>query len=147
MANRITPAEAAEKWGRRMSQAGPDYQAGINRVTEAPGVAASRNVQGYQQGVMDSITNGKWAANTAAVPLEDWRNAALTKGSQRLTTGAAAAVNKVQAAHERIAPMLDRAAAKISSMPRASTADRIARMVAHATEMNAAANASRGRRR
>lgn len=144
---RPTPAESAEKWARRMGQAGPDYTAGINRVTEAPGVAASRNVAGYQNGVMEAITNGKWAANTAAVPLEEWRNAALTKGAQRLTAGAAAAVGKVQAAHERIGPMLDRAAGKIANMSRATTADRIQRMVAHAQEMNAAAQANRGRRR
>jgi hypothetical protein len=143
---RPSPQEISEKWSRRMAQAGPDYQAGINRVTEAPGAAAARNVQGYQQGVMDAITNGKWQQNVGAVPLEDWRQAALTKGSQRLTTGAAQAVGKVAAAHERIGPMLDRAASKIANMPRATVADRIQRMVAHATEMNAAANSGRRRR-
>lgn len=143
---RPSPQDSAEKWSRRMAQAGPDYTAGVNRVTEAPGAAAARNVQGYQQGVMDAITNGKWEANVKSVSLEDWRRAALDKGAQRLTTGAAQAVGKVAAAHERIGPMLDRAGAKIARMPRATVADRIQRMVAHAQEMNAAANANRGRR-
>jgi hypothetical protein len=82
---RPSPQEISEKWSRRMAQAGPDYQAGINRVTEAPGAAAARNVQGYQQGVMDAITNGKWQANVGAVPLEDWRQAATVRPARLAT--------------------------------------------------------------
>jgi hypothetical protein len=138
---RKTAAQAAEKWGRKMAAAGQDYAAGINAVTEAPGIAAAKNAQGYINGVQASMQ--KWQTNTANVPLETWRDAALTKGAQRLAAGAAAAVPKVQAAHERILPMVDRARASIAGMDRSTPMARIERSAAYQRAMHEQANGTR----
>lgn len=144
---RKTPAESAEKWARKMSQAGPDYIAGINRVSQAPGAAAAANAEGYIAGVQQAVQTRKWQTNTAAVGLQEWKDSAINKGGARLTQGAAAAVNKVQAAQERIAPMIERAQADIANMPRTTREARIARSQAFLMSMMKQADAGAGRRR
>lgn len=144
---RVSPQEATEKWLRRMQGAGTDYTNGVMRVTQAPGQAAARNVDGYVNGVQRSVANGKWQQNVAAVSLPDWQQAAVTKGAQRLAQGAQAAVQKVQAAHERIGPMIDRAQADIANMDRSTPEARIQRATAFMTSMMNQGNSGRGRRR
>lgn len=144
---RVSATEAGDKWLRRMQAAGPDYVAGINRVTQAPGQAAARNVDGYLNGVQRAVNNGKWQENVARVSLPDWQNAAATKGAQRLGQGAQAALNKVIAAHERIGPMIDAAQREISNMDRSTPEARIARSSAFLTSMMNQGNRNRQGRR
>lgn len=140
---RVSPEEAAEKWARRTGAATQDYTAGIMRVTQAPGQAAAKNQAGYLNGVQQAAASGKWARKVAAVSLPDWQRAATEKGAARLASGVAAAQPKMAAAMQRVLPMVDAAKSKINSMPRASTADRINRMVSYATEMNRLASNGR----
>lgn len=143
---RFTPAEITEKWQRKMQGAGQDYINGVNRVQRSPGELAAQNEAGYVNGVNEAVTTGKWRQNVAAVTLQDWQQAAVSKGAQRLAQGAASAGAKVQAAHERIAPMLDRAAAEVQRIPRDTLENRIARSVAHMRSMAEQARGQRGRR-
>lgn len=128
-----------------MASAGPNYTEGINAVQTAPGEAAARNVNGYQNGVAQAVASGKWQRNVQAVGLQDWKRAALDKGAQRLASGAQAAVGKVAAANERVFPMIDQATARIASMPRDTPQARIARATAYMTHMHEIANGG-GRR-
>lgn len=142
---RRTPQQAADRWVRAMQGATQNYQEGIQSVTTAPGQAAAKNVQGYQNGVAQAVASGKWANNVSRVSLEDWRSAAINKGASRLAQGATAAQGKVMAAHERIGPMVDSARASIQNMPRDTPAARIARATAYMTKMAELGSRSRGR--
>lgn len=142
---RRTPDQAAQRWARSMSAATTNYTEGIQAVQTAPGEAAARNVQGYQDGVARAVASGKWADRVRAVDVNTWKNAAINKGAQRLASGAAAAVDKVRAANERVFPMIDQATSAIANMPRNTPEARIARATAYMTRMHELANGSRRR--
>src|SRR5271168_1059315 len=76
-----------EKWGRKMNGAGPDITAGIDRVKTAPGQLAAQAKALFVQRLMESINNGTWEKNVAAVPLEQWKDAMKTKGMPRIAQG------------------------------------------------------------
>lgn len=133
---RISSAEAAEKWSRRTAAAGQDYIAGVQRVQQAPGQAAARNVTGYVNGVQQAVQSGKWQTNVAAVSLPDWQQAAVQKGAPRLAQGAQQAQGKMQAAMDRVFPMIDRAQAAIANTDRSTPENRIARATQFLTEMH-----------
>lgn len=125
---RITAAEAAEKWARRLSGATDDIRRGIEAVDTAPGAAAARKRGKWEQGVRDS--GDKWERNVKRVTLEEWKRKALDVGLPRVASGAAANVDKTQDFFEEFIPHLDRGVAAIGSMPDATLEDRINRSVA-----------------
>ena len=111
-------ADAAAKWSAGFAAAGTAWQNGINNVTVAPGqlavAAQSRYVAGVQQNV------GKWAANTGAVTLAQWKAAATSKGPQRLASGATAGMAKYQA---KIGAVLQAEASIIAGLPPRGTVE------------------------
>lgn len=125
---RVTPGEAAEKWARKLGAAGEDVRRGIERVSEAPGVAAGRQQAKMLAKTTEAITNGKWKRNTEAVSLTDWRKAAIEKGVPRIAQGATAAEPKMAAFMGELLPFIDTQVAGIANMPSTSLDDNIARM-------------------
>lgn len=144
---RMSVQQAVDKWQRKSQGASQDYVNGINAVTQAPGAAAARNVQGYVNGVQAAVTSGKWQQNVGAVSLEDWRRAAVEKGAARLGPGVMAAAPKMAAALDRVFPMIDRAQQEISGMDRSTPEARIARSSAFQLAMYRQASQNRGGRR
>lgn len=142
---RRTPQQAAERWVRAMQGATQNYQEGVQAVQTAPGQAAAKQVNAYQNGVAQAVASGKWANRVSSVSLEDWKQNTLQKGAARLAQGATAAQSKVMAAHERIGPMVDSARASIANMPKDTPAARIARATAYMTKMAELGSRSRGR--
>jgi hypothetical protein len=84
---RTTPQELAAKWAKRTKAATPEYQAGIRRVTEAPGVAAAREADRMVAGVQEAVSSGKWQERVAGVSLGSWQQSAIDKGTQRIAAG------------------------------------------------------------
>lgn len=125
---KINPAEAAEKWARRLSGATEDIRAGVERVTEAPGAAAAKKKDKYVAGLRDSVD--KWERNTRAVTLEDWKDKTLNVGLSRVASGAQANQGKTQKFFEEFLPHLDRGVSQVRSMPDTTMEDRINRAVA-----------------
>ena len=125
---RVSPAEAAEKWARRLSGATEDIRAGIERVTEAPGRAAAAKRAKWEAGIQAS--RDKWERNVAAVSLEDWKRKAIEVGVPRVAQGAQQNVDKVQVFMEEFIPHLDRGVERVKSMPDTTPEDRINRAVA-----------------
>lgn len=130
---RVTPAEYAEKQARRLKQSLPDMEAGINRVTVAPTAQAAQKVAKWQQNVQASAQ--KWARNTGAVTLDQWRTATLSKGLNRVSGGIDAAQPKVEAMAAKLLPAVEAARNKARSMPDLTLQDNIARMTTFVTEM------------
>lgn len=132
---RISPTDAAAKWVQRTSAAVPDYQAGVMRVTQAPGQAAARQQQAYLNGVQAAAASGKWANNVGAVSLQDWQTAASQKGGQRLAQGVQQAQAKMEGAMARVFPMIDAVQREVSSMDTSTPEGRIAKATAFMTGM------------
>lgn len=129
MAVRGTPAENAAKWQRRLSAATTDVQAGINRVAQAPGQRAAAQKAAWQQNVVAAAD--KWERRVAAVPLEEWKRAAL-EGTARIASGAQAKVGKVEAFQNEFIPHLERVQQRLANMPRGSLEQNLARMLENA---------------
>src|SRR5260221_4241696 len=94
---KVDASAYADKWSRRLKAATPDIQAGIKRVTQAPGQKAAVQANVMLQNLSARVNDGSWAKAVGAVSLTDWQNAALNKGVQRSSAGVASAHGKVQA--------------------------------------------------
>lgn len=99
------PTKVAEKWATGMSQAGQAITDGINAVTTAPGVAAARQKELWANQVV--ANKDKWASRTAAVPLSEWQQAAITKGVPRIAQGAQAAQPKYTQFMTKLLPYIE----------------------------------------
>lgn len=121
----IDPATAAQNWVTGMQQSTSKITAGVQAVTVAPGQAAARQAQVWAQNT--AAAQAKYAKNVAAVSLQDWQNAVLTKGVQRVASGATAAQGKMANAMSQILPQI---ASIVQSLPPRGTTDQnIARAV------------------
>lgn len=134
------PTKVANKWKTNLSAATPSIIDGVNAVTEAPGVAAGRNLQGYLMGVQANAE--KWKKRVEAVPLESWKRATLDLGVQRIAQGAQANVGKVEEFMREFIPHVEAGKNMLKTMPKVGLEDGIARMVAMARH-NAAFKRSR----
>lgn len=133
MARRLDPAQAAQNWVTGLSQAGTKIQQGVQAVSEAPGVKAARNAQGYINGVQANVQ--KWQRKVAAVSLGDWVTAMTQKGVPRVAQGAQAAQPKFAAALGPLFQYMQSGLGQIDNMPNDSPAARDARMLSWANYM------------
>jgi hypothetical protein len=124
---RVTPQEGTTKWVNRLSAAVPDVQAGIAKVTEAPGAKAAQKFTKWQQNTQAAAQ--KWKNNTAAVGLSQWQQAA-TAGTSRIASGAQQKQGKYEQFASSFYPYLDSGVAKVKNMPDTNFEDRIQRAVA-----------------
>lgn len=132
---RLTPEEYADKQARNLKNSLPDIRAGIQRVTVAPGQAAVAQQDRMRTKVLEAIDSGLWASKTRAVSLQEWQDAALTKGVDRIAVGIDAAKDKQVQMASRLLPLVDAAAARANAMPKVTLQDSIARMTTFVTEM------------
>lgn len=132
---RVTAAEAASKWARRLGGAGEDIRRGINAVTEAPGVAAAKQKAKMRAKVLAAIDDGTWERNVSAVSLADWKSAAIDKGVDRIASGAQAAEGKMTRFMNELLPAVDAAVALVDRMPNVTLDDSINRMTTYVREM------------
>jgi hypothetical protein len=133
---KVTGAEAAEKWARRLSSAGPDIQRGIDRVTTAPGEAAVRQQDKMTQNFGESVSSGRWASKTRQVTLESWKASARDKGVARIAQGVQAALPAQGARYDRLLGAVDAAAAKANAMPSTTLEQRLERANTFARTMH-----------
>lgn len=136
---RLSPQQWLDKWGRRLSAAGPDIAAGVDRVQTAPGVSAAAAADRMLLGVSQSIQDGTWQKNVSKVPLADWKNAMKTKGVQRLQQGITQAQSTKQANVQALLNAVDAAKSVVDAMPKGGLEQNIARSVAFQREMAARA--------
>ena len=135
---RISAQDATTKWAQRTKSSTGEYTRGIERVTEAPGVAAARASDAYLQGVQNSMN--KWKRNVAAVSLDDWQRKAITKVAGRIAAGVDASMSSTLQATEQNFANIDRALSSIASTPRGTFENNMQRMVGFATAMHEEAN-------
>jgi len=125
-----TPAQIADKWRRNLQNAQQDIQQGVEAMTQNPMDAAVASQSKMVNNWNAAINSGKWAANTQAVSLQQWRTAFITKGLPRISAGAQAAQPKVQAFHAELQPFQANLKTQIAAMPDDTITDSEQRMIA-----------------
>jgi hypothetical protein len=128
-------AEVRAKWLTNLSNATTEMQAGVARLTVAPGQAAAAKKQKWVNALMDTTTQDKWARNVASVSLTQWQQAMNDYGINRVSQGAQAKAAKFEAAMNSLLPFIDRLAATVRAMPDNTPADREQRMLAQVRGM------------
>ena len=125
---RVSPAEFADKWKRRISAATQDVRTGVERVTVAPTEKAAAKKDKMLSRLTDAMTNGKWEAGLRRVSLQDWKDAMLNKGLGRIAQGAEAATSKVEAFAGELLPHIDAGRRQLEGMPDITIEDSINRV-------------------
>lgn len=134
MAVKATPADAAQAWSAGFGAAGTKYANGINAVTVSPGQLAAAQKNAYLANIQASANI--WASKVAAVPLQDWKQAATTTGVARLGTGATKGAPKMQAFMTNFLPKLS---SVVGGLPARGTFDQnLQRFNAYAQALHAA---------
>lgn len=123
-----TPQDATTKWVTNLSGATAEIQAGIDRVTEAPGIKAAAKSQKWIQAVQAS--QDKWKRNVAAVSLDQWKSLFKGVGVQRIAQGAQAKQGKYTQFANQFFPYLEQGVQKVQAMPDTTFEERIQRAVA-----------------
>jgi hypothetical protein len=134
---RVTPAEYAEKWNRRLSQSTEDIRRGIARVSEAPGIRAAANKEAMLANLTKAVNDGTWENQVRSVTLEDWKKAATEKGVSRIPQGVASASASQVTMAERLLPAVDASVAEVNKTKRGDLEANITRMTTFARSMAA----------
>lgn len=78
---------SSDKWVRRSSVAGPDYQSGINNPRRDWAEAASAANDNYRQAVTQAAQQGRFAQGVKNAGSDRWRDRSLAKGPSRFSEG------------------------------------------------------------
>lgn len=133
---RVTPAQYAEKWSRRLRGATEDIRNGVNRVTIAPGEQAAESQDALLANFAEAVNSGLWASRVRAVSLQDWKAATIGKGIPRIAQGVEAATPKMERMAAVLLPAVDAAAEAARAIPKVTLEDSIQRMTVFVREMH-----------
>jgi hypothetical protein len=129
----LSPDQIAAKWARNLGNSVDSIRAGVQALQTSPTESAAAQQDRYLNGVQNAVSSGKWVRGLRRVSLADWQQAMVTKGLNRVSSGATAAIPKMTAFQNQWQPFLQANAAKVRAMPKATLQDRLNRMVAMAT--------------
>ena len=133
---KLSAEQYAEKQSRNLKNSLPDIRAGIERVTQAPGAAAAAAQTRMKDNLNKAIDDGRWAAKVRGVSLEEWKQAALTKGVDRIAQGIDQAHDKQVQMAGRLLAAVDASAQQVRTMPKGTISDSIARMTKFVEDMH-----------
>lgn len=119
-------ADAAANWVTGMSSSTEKIRKNVQAVTDSPMEKAANAVQRQVDGVIRAANSGKTARKLRSVSLDDWKNAFLTKGLNRIQSGASTAKNKFAAFMQSFLPYLQQGVSQLP--PRGDLEANIARM-------------------
>ena len=122
--------DVAAKWAQNISNAQAGMTAGVQRVTQAPGVAAANQKQRFVSAMQDPATFDKWERGVRSVSLGSWQQSMLTLGIPRAAQGAQQKKDKFVTAMTALLPFVDNLRNQVRSLPANTQADREQRMLA-----------------
>lgn len=140
----INAQQWAENWVNGMNNAGEKMRRGAQAVTEAPSLRAVDAVNKMRANWIAAIDSGYWTGRMSSVTLDQWRNAYINKGIERIANGVAGARGKVQSYATRAIPIMTNLQNQIRQMPNATNQDAEARVLAWMRGMRAASDQLRG---
>lgn len=127
MAKSVDQMVSAWKNAMASPQTSQNYTNGINNTTVNPMALAAAASDRYASGVQQAVASGKYANALNAVSPQTWKTQSTQKGAPRLASGAANAVNKVQAHFQKWAPIYANVSQTVQSMPKGGLANAQAR--------------------
>lgn len=133
---KLTPEETAAKHSKRLKAAIPDIRKGVEAVTEAPGKKAAAQADKMLAGITKSVQSGKWAKNTAAVSLEEWKEKTLTKGVNNIGVGIDASIAKTTEFYRKLQAHQKSIDTELANMANLTLEDGIARATHQMRRMN-----------
>jgi hypothetical protein len=133
---KVTAAQWLDKWSRRLTAAGPDIAAGVDRTTKDPGALAAAALPTWQAKMSDPTTGKTWAANVSKVGAANWKSAMKTKGIPRLNAGVAQASTTKTARITNLLSAVDAAVADANQTPRGDITANLARANTFAMSMS-----------
>lgn len=132
---RMSAQEMQDKWSRRLKGAGQDISAGIDRVAQAPGQKAAAQQNAMLTNLQARVADGTWAKQVAGVSLEQWKNAAKSKGVGRIAAGVDASKDKTTNMFGKVLSAVDGAVQVVEQTPRGDLQTNINRAVTFMNEM------------
>ncbi len=98
---------SAEKFQRRASQAGQDFEDGVSEVSDSDQAQATLDAQdNWTQGVQDAINEGRFESGVRDSP-KSWQEETLQVGATRFTAGASQAGDTWRASFQEYADTLE----------------------------------------
>ena len=131
----LDPATVAQKWANNLGAATTAIKNGVTAVTTAPTQMAAAAVGKWQAAVQTQKAANDFVNALSKVSLAQWQQAMLQKGLNRIGPGAQAAIPKFTTFLQQFLPFEQNIAQQVRSMPSITLNDRIARMVAMATQL------------
>ena len=126
---KLSPQEAREKHAARLKGATADIRRGVERVTEAPGIAAGRKVDKMRQNLIQSLDDGTWKRRVESVSLSDWQRSMTEKGIGRIAAGIDEAADKMEDFFGQLFQHQEGLQRKVAAMPDLTLEDNLNRMV------------------
>ena len=124
------PQQVAQKWARNLGAATQDITDGVNSVQTAPTQQAAAAKNTMLAKLTQSVNNGKWERGLARVSLQDWKTAMISKGVQRVASGAQSAEPKMAKFMSDFLPVAQQVSQQVKAMPKITIEDSIARSAA-----------------
>jgi hypothetical protein len=121
------PKTASEKWSRNLAGSVEFIRAGVQRVTVAPSEEAIKNKEKMKRKLIEAIDKGEWEAGLRRYTLDQWKRDMLTKGIDRIPSGADAAKDKMADFFSQLFPHIESGLREIEKMPSVTLEDSIAR--------------------
>lgn len=119
----------AKKWASRMQAATTDMKEGVQAVTVSPTAKAADAVDKWTAGVQRARDEGTYEAGLRSVSLEQWKQAMLTKGVDRISTGVREATPKMTRFLGELLQHTEMVSQQIQAMPSNTPEDRKQRML------------------
>lgn len=125
-----SPQEVAKRWADQLGAAGQKIRAGVEAVTESPMEKAAQRTDAWVAGVQRARDDGSYERGLRSVTLQQWKQAMIDKGLNRIGSGASAAVPKMTAFMTQFLPHVQAGVQMLQSRPRGDLSQNIGRMVA-----------------
>lgn len=141
MANK-TAQQIAEKYQRKMSASGPDYEAGVKNPSRPWEEATIRGSDRWTVGVQQAISNGSFGAGVRGKG-EKYTRKVTTVGVQRYAAAAQSAAQEYAAVAQKIIDITSSVKARVQQMPNSNQSEREQRMLENSRGISAAWKAGR----
>ena len=132
----LTPDKISEKWGRRMKNAIPDIQTGIDGVTESPMEKAAAKKEKMKANLIKAIDDGTWENRLKKVSLATWKENTKKKVGERMASGVDAGMDKRKEFDRWLAGRLNEKLPEIANMPDLTLEDSVNRVRAMMEHMS-----------
>jgi len=121
------PKSVSEKWSRNLAGATDYIRQGVQRVSTAPSELAIANKEKFRRKLIEAIEKGKWESGLRKYTLDQWKKDMLTRGIDRIPSGADAAKDKMSDFYAQLFPHIEAGLKELDRMPSMTLEDSVNR--------------------